>query len=112
MHPLHAATMDVSRVLLDREGYYRRSVSSAYYALFQCLCTVVASCMSRGDSTTSEYKQAYRVLDHRQCRDFLNKSTEFKTDLGVPFSELQDIRQWADYSVASHPDKLLAESGQ
>ena len=115
MPALYEDTLLAARTLLDGDkvgGFARRrAVSSAYYALFQRLCALVAGCMSRADVDSSEYRRAFRVLDHRQCREYLNRNAEFKTDLGVPFAELQDIRQWADYSIASHPDDLVARSG-
>ena len=115
MTDLHRDTLRVAETLLTfakEDGFVlRRAISSAYYALFQGLCAVVAESMSRSTSVTSEYRRAFRALDHRQCRNSLNQSAEFKNDLGVPFAELQDIRQWADYSVTPHPDDLIARTG-
>lgn len=115
MADLHQDTLRVAQTLLtgaEEDGFaLRRAVSSAYYALFQCLCAVVAESMSRSDSLSSEYRRAFRALDHRQCRISLNQNAEFKNDLGVPFAELQDVRQWADYSAIPHPDDLIAKTG-
>lgn len=76
MPALHEDTLLAARLLLDGDqigGFARRrAVSSAYYALFQRLCALVASCVSRADVGSREYRRTFRVVDHRQCRDYLS----------------------------------------
>lgn len=88
----------------------RRAVSTAYYSLFQRLSSLCASRLSGPDALSDEYRRLYRALDHKQVRAALNKSS-FKEELGARFEQLQDIRHWADYSIASHLDPELSNSG-
>jgi hypothetical protein len=49
-------------------------------------------------------------LDHGQIKQALTSSDEFRTSLGAVFVELQDIREWADYSCALHHNEQNAEA--
>jgi hypothetical protein len=116
MTMIHEDTLQVAEFLLavdQPDGFaHRRAASSAYYALFQRLSLLCAVCLSRTTVAYAEYRRAYRALEHRQVRDTLSRSDDFRVPLGTPFAELQDIRQWADYSVSSHPDEAEANVGR
>ena len=116
MPMIYEDTLQVADFLLaaDQLGGFahRRAASSAYYALFQRLSLLCAVCLSRSTIASAEYRRAYRALEHRQVRDTLSRSDDFRVTLGAPFGELQDIRQWADYSASSHPDEAEANSGR
>ena len=116
MTAMHRDTLRVGHTLLKGRAedafVRRRAVSSAYYSLFQALCDVVAQGLSRAHPDSDEYRRAFRLLDHSQCRKNLKQSLEFKIDLGVPFEQLQDVRQCADYSSAPHPDASMSKSGE
>ena len=109
-------TLRVAQILLEGpqpgSAALRRAASTAYYAVFQRLSALCAQCLSRARVSSPEYRRAYRVLEHKQVRDALSRSADFKASLGVPFGELQDIRQWADYNVSTHPDEAYARSGK
>jgi hypothetical protein len=115
MDELHDNTLNVAESLLTGESFggaaFRRAVSSAYYSLFQRLSALCASRLSGQNGGSEEYLRLYRVLEHKQVRTALNKSV-FKADLGVRFEQLQDVRQWADYSIAPHPDPDLSAAGR
>lgn len=87
----------------------RRAASTAYYALFHRLSALCASQLMGAPEATPMHWRAYRALEHRQAREALTRSEEFKARIGTAFAELQDIRQWADYSSASHPDEAKAK---
>jgi len=114
MARLHENTLKLAEgLLLDGRfgsASLRRCVSSAYYALFQRLSYLCASRLSGSDASSEEYIRLYRALDHKQARMTLNKI--HKSELGVRFELLQDIRHWADYSITPHPDLELAKAGK
>jgi hypothetical protein len=107
MDDLHNNTLGVADGLLKGESFAgaaaRRAMSSAYYAVFQRLSSLCASRLSGQDPSTEDYRRLYRALEHKQVRTALGKSA-YKAELGVPFAQLQDARQWADYSIAPDPD--------
>jgi hypothetical protein len=115
MDGLHHETLEVAESLLLgtslSRAAVRRAVSSAYYSLFQRLSSLCASRLSGALTQSEEYLRLYRALDHRQARAALNKSA-FRAELGVRFEQLQDLRHWADYSVASHPDPDASDAGR
>ena len=80
----------------------RRAVSTCYYALFHRLAALCATQLMGKPEATAPHWRAYRALEHRQCRDALTRSDEFRAQIGTPFAKLQDVRQWADYSSAPH----------
>jgi hypothetical protein len=106
----------VAEILLDGKqpgpAARRRAASTAYYSVFQRLSALCAWCLSGSKVSSPEYRRAYRVLDHKQVRDALSRSAEFNVNLGAPFARLQDIRQWADYNVSTHPDETEAQAGK
>lgn len=115
MDRLHNNTLEVAESLLAGSDFSgaasRRAVSTAYYSVFQRLSSLCASRLSGLDAASEEFQRLYRALDHKQARSALNKSM-FKADLGARFEQLQDARQWADYSVALHPDPDASNVGR
>jgi uncharacterized protein (UPF0332 family) len=99
-----------------------RAVSSAYYAAFACLATIVANSLAGQLSLEGLNKRAwvraYRSIDHKSARDaFLSATSleEFK-DLGdlkaaaIAFQRLQTARESADYDPLDNfsPDQARA----
>jgi hypothetical protein len=107
MAKLHTNTLRLAESLLIGASFgsaaSRRAVSSAYYSLFQRFSSLCASRLSGDDAASEEYRRLYRALEHKQVRTALNKSI-YRAELGARFEQLQDARQWADYSIAPHPD--------
>ena len=96
----------VGRPML-RQLALRRSVSTAYYAVFHALCAVCADEMV-GWSRTGMIDPIYRTLDHRVVRKRLTgrQAIEINASLrrvGAIFAHLQDQRHEADYA----PPRLL-----
>jgi len=116
MPVLHDDTLRVAEILLETEqpgsAARRRAASTAYYSAFQSLSALCALCLSRAKPSSEAYLRAYRALEHRQVRDLLSRSTDFKAFLSAPFAQLQNIRQWADYNVSTHPDETDAQAGR
>lgn len=114
MDKLHNDTLDLAESLLNGESFgsasLRRAISSAYYSVFQRLSSLCASRLSGPNQGSEEYQRLYRALDHRQVRTALNKSI-FSSELGFRFALLQDARQWADYSIAPHPESTKSTVG-
>jgi len=89
----------------------RRSVSTAYYALFSSLATLCAERIARAKATTESFRSAYRIIDHGPTRNALYGHSEFGSPLGENFRRLQEARHWADYSADPHPETLRAATG-
>ncbi|MBC6437988.1 MAG: hypothetical protein GDA52_07600 [Rhodobacteraceae bacterium] len=54
-----------------READLRRAVSTAYYAMFHCLCESAANLLIGGGTASrsdAAWRQAYRALNHGQAR--------------------------------------------
>jgi len=116
MDTLHDDMLALAESLLTGESLgsaaLRRAVSSAYYSLFRRLSSLCASRLSGQNPESEEYHRLYRILEHKQVRDRLNKSAMFKADLGLSFQQLLEAREWADYSVAPHPDSIKSSRGE
>ena len=91
----------------------RRSVSTAYYAMFHALAGSNADCLV-GSQQCGLYQhawlRAYRGLDHRDARRFLNQDRQLfslpvQTFIDT-FGELQDARHAADYD----PSRVITPS--
>lgn len=84
----------------------RRSISTAYYALFHCLANCCADTIVGGAGSNRSrraWNQAYRALDHglarRRCID-RNMIARFPVDIqkfGEFFVFMQRLRHLADY---------------
>lgn len=81
----------------------RRAISSAYYAVFQGVCFVVADVSIGWSSDAALLDPIFRTPDHRQVRDKLSKSKAVNLKrLGIILAQLQDLRHEADYSPPSY----------
>jgi uncharacterized protein (UPF0332 family) len=89
-----------------------RAVSTAYYAVFDCLCTLIANRLAgeeRQASPSSElWIEFYRSVDHIALRDALLRQSDLMiltgdlfseiVSLGSAFNKLQQARHDADYN--------------
>lgn len=88
-----------------KQANLRRSVSSAYYAVFHAMCLSNANCLIGTGSRKPEnaWIQAYRAIDHGKakasCKTVANMSfpKEIK-DFANAFISLQEHRHRADYN--------------
>ena len=87
----------------------KRAVSTAYYAMFDALCTSNANALV-GTSTSGEdaelWVQTYRALDHRPAKDRLasyrqQSSAPEIRNFANAFGDLQTYRLDADYNPRS-----------
>ena len=91
----------------------RRSVSTAYYAMFHTLAASNASCLvgaSQDGLGQHAWLRAYRGLDHSDARRHLNQDRQLFSPpvqrFIDTFGELQDARHAADYD----PSRVIAPS--
>jgi hypothetical protein len=102
-----------------KQASLRRSVSTAYYALFHLLIQEASTNWSRGD--TREYLA--RAFEHRTMKDASKRAENATYDSSVSpqvaaklrsvaraFRELQWQRHLADYSNATKWDRIRASS--
>ncbi|HTR12664.1 MAG TPA: hypothetical protein VMI72_05245 [Roseiarcus sp.] len=89
----------------------RRSVSTAYYALFSRLAALCAGRIARTARASESFKTVYRALDHGPALKALGGHAEFRSPLGDIFKRLQEARHWADYSSDPHPAPKKAADG-
>lgn len=89
-----------------RQSDLRRAISTAYYALFHCVCRNCADCLigtASADRSAPAWQQAYRSVVHgtvkHQCknRTIMCKFPKDIEDFGNCFVELQFERHKADY---------------
>jgi hypothetical protein len=91
-----------------RSASLRRAVSTAYYAVFQALCTTCADRLVGRSQPWSVYTPVFRALDHyattQALREpFLATSPNLQR-LGLLLKELQSAREWADYNPEPRPN--------
>jgi hypothetical protein len=93
-----------------KQSSLRRSVSTAYYALFHALAELCADSMatySGGD--WDAYTLVYRSLDHNGAKKIFEKNRDGKllgsdvVELGLIFTQLQAARIKADYVPSPFP---------
>ncbi|MBV8105927.1 MAG: hypothetical protein JO223_15135 [Hyphomicrobiales bacterium] len=89
----------------------RRSVSTAYYALFSRLAALCAGRVARAEPSSDGFRLVYRAIDHGHARNALLGHAEFGSPLGDNFRLLQEARHWADYSIDPHPESAKAAAG-
>ena len=87
----------------------KRAVSTAYYAMFDALCTSNANALvgtSASEADAELWVQTYRALDHGQAK---NRLLAYRQQSSVPeirnfanvFGDLQTYRLDADYNPRS-----------
>lgn len=98
------ATLDPGR---PRQVSMRRSVSTAYYALFQALgATVAVDLVSGSDDVKA---RVWRAVDHGAVRrlltnaEFLRAADRKLVRIGAIFKGLQELRHAADYDPRPFP---------
>ncbi len=89
----------------------RRSVSTAYYALFSRLAALCDGRIARTEPASDSFRSVYRVLDHAPARNALIGHAEFGSPLGDSFKRLQEARHRADYSIDPHSESAKAAAG-
>ena len=97
-----------------RRAAVRRSVSTAYYAVFHALCFVCASELV-GWSRSEELEPIYRSVDHGLALSRLTdaKATRGKgavSSVGAAFRALQNQRHASDYASASLKNVTRSEA--
>ena len=84
----------------------RRSISTAYYAMFHCIARAYADALIGTNVQTrddSAWRQAYRSITHTQVRNCCSRPEIMRMvaheiqDFGAAFTELQAFRDRADY---------------
>lgn len=99
------AVIDARR---PRQASLRRSVSTAYYALFQALCETCADTLVGWNNPWETFTPIFRALDHsRVLQTLLQRPFAINADLqrlGIAFKELQTAREWADYNPEPRPN--------
>lgn len=89
---------------VEDQGTLRRSLSTAYYALFHSFARCFATALVGAPSTESNHAwvEIYRALDHTACNDACKKANTigFPDDIknaADGFKQLQEARHRADY---------------
>lgn len=99
------ATHDKRR---PRQASLRRAVSTAYYAVFQAICTTCADALVKRRSPWEVYTPVFRALDHYRTAQALLQSVPAISPelnrLGLAFKELMAAREWADYNPEPRPN--------
>lgn len=81
----------------------RRAISTAYYAVFQAICFVLADALVDWTNDNDTRELVFRTPDHRPVKDKLTRSTDPQLrQLGAAFSALQEKRNEADYASPRH----------
>jgi len=100
-----------------RQAALRRAVSTSYYALFQALCELTARNLVGWKTPWDGFTPIFRSIEHARARVILGTSRNPHPlgaeveKVGIAFKELQDAREWADYSPEPHFDRQRVENG-
>jgi hypothetical protein len=89
-----------------REVRIRRSVSTAYYAVFHALLHVLTDqIVGPAPPLDDSYVKIYRFFDHsRLLKCLLSvRDSEATKDIAATFKTLQELRQTADYDPRPFP---------
>lgn len=109
-NPLADGLLDVADLLLEQRGRpifvqaaLRRSISTAYYAVFHTLCQLCGDGLRLWTLGGDELEPVYRSLDHRRIKERLRSPAvrSLHPDperIANTFVELQRFRHDADYS--------------
>lgn len=99
-----------------RQVDLRRSISTAYYALFHAIARNAADCMvgtSRAHRPNRAWTQIYRALEHGAARNACSAVRNLGFPPGITecadaFAELQEARHSADYDPEYRPTRAEA----
>lgn len=98
----HLANLSPKR---PKQANLRRSVSSAYYAVFHALCFSNANSLAGkgANKLSGAWLQTYRAVDHgkakKLCKDAGRRGFPVEiTDFAAAFISLQEHRHRADYN--------------
>jgi hypothetical protein len=90
-----------------RQTSLRRSISSAYYALFHALASLCANRLVGFTKPWEVYAPIYRTLDHGRAKDVFKRISSQHgpqiAAIGQTFILLQERRHTADYDPAPFP---------
>ena len=98
--------LDAAQILLDSgrnsSAFKRRSVSTAYYAVFHALAKACSATVLPGETHESkDFERVYRTLDHGPLANAFNKAPLSQIDsvrrIGEVVVRLQNERKRADY---------------
>jgi uncharacterized protein (UPF0332 family) len=103
-----------------KQGHLRRSISSAYYAMFHALARCCADLLIGGSGSKRSkpaWSQVYRALDHGTARSACANETMIAKfpreiqDFSDAFVQLQSKRHQADYDpdATMHKSVVLAD---
>ncbi|WHA40574.1 hypothetical protein [Agrobacterium larrymoorei] len=74
--PLAADLLQLSQALADGaepdQATLRRAVSTAYYAMFHCLCQTCADLFIGAEGSKAAWRQTYRALQHGFAKNACN----------------------------------------
>ncbi len=99
-----------------RQSDLKRALSTAYYAMFHCMCRQCADLLVGGaqsDRSPEAWNQAYRAVEHgfakNQCKNttIMRRFPREVEDFARLFIELQENRHAADYD----PDSRFTRFG-
>jgi uncharacterized protein (UPF0332 family) len=111
------ALADYGEAGRTRQAYLRRSLSTAYYALFHSLAKMCADeLVGVKQVGTEPWVRVYRALAHRAAKDALNQNIVQRLHPAAKafadaFIELQEKRNTADYDPKSFPFGRRATKG-
>jgi uncharacterized protein (UPF0332 family) len=116
---LYENLLSAAEQLLDIERVgtagRRRSISTAYYAVFRRLSSLCAASFALPPPMDRDtYDAVLRSLKHSEVGRALNQKTAqdlVGKEVGKLFGELLSGREWADYSSASHVSADKAKNG-
>lgn len=123
-NPLSRGLLDVATALIQirgpkitRQAAFRRSGSTAYYALFHTLCQLCGDGLKLWATGGDDLQQAYRSVDHGRTADVLAAASTRLLDPALPaiseaFEALRIFREDADYSQPGRigaTEKLLTQ---
>lgn len=108
-HDLLAAAEVLVTASKPPQANLRRSISTAYYALFHCLCENCANYFIGKNNGKAAWRQTYRALQHgfakkacnsvtdKKQREILEKFPDEIQDFALQFYNMQLKRHEADY---------------
>ncbi|MCJ2020847.1 MULTISPECIES: hypothetical protein [unclassified Methylobacterium] len=93
------------------QAAFRRALSSAYYAVFHCLCQICCDGLRLWTASADEIELVYRNLEHNRARDVLasSKTRALHQDISVVADVFIALRRWREDADYSQPGRLGGE---